>query len=79
MTPTTKCPVCGKTVANETGEMKHLMCCGVVFDIYQCYHCLCGAVINGPGKTFAEDYNEHVQKVQHDWPKLLTQRALEEM
>lgn len=78
-TPESMCPVCGDVVENKPGETAHLIACGVMVNKNTNYYCICGQIISGPYKTFAEDFNAHLQQVKHDWPRILTTKALERM
>lgn len=69
------CPACGKDVKNWQGSLLHAVQCGLLLDSpaedeWRCacgFHCL-----------YNESIYEHLAS-PHDWPKILTRIALENM
>lgn len=69
------CPACGIFVAAWMGNLYHAVQCGVLLDTPDDdkWVCICG---------FHCEYNDqmyqHLTEL-HDWPRLLTTKALEQM
>lgn len=79
-----KCPVCNKTIESgvTVSGYEHFVECGltVLDQTGQHYHhrCLCGEFPECTTDSW-DDYIRHCENTPHDWIKLFTRRALEQM
>lgn len=73
------CPVCRKELSSrdevDVSVIPHLITCNAIrYPGAHGWMCQCGSLAGTVAQLFV-----HFERVQHDWPKLLTTQALEEM
>lgn len=77
------CPVCGQNLESvfKDTTLDHAVACGLIAIVSDRFICACGLEaldIADYTNTHVMNFIRHCEHKPHDWPRLLTRKALEE-